>query len=97
MEDRRYGEIFHFLAEAFPGDAVEEEVDAVVRVHQEEADGLREELTRGGMETDVPESEQSLNVEWGREDEPSGWDGQQHVGDPHLDREHGIVLTIASG
>ena len=47
MEDRGHGEIFHFLAESFPGDAIEEKVDAVVGVHHEETDGLREELTRG--------------------------------------------------
>ena len=49
------------------------------------------------METDVPESEQSLNVEWSREDEPSEGDGQQHVGDPQLDCRPGIVLTLTSG
>ena len=69
------------LTEAAPGEAVQVEVDGVVRVEQEERDGLERHEDGDQIGVDVGDGDdQSVDGERRRENEPRERDDQQHRG-----------------
>ena len=92
-------------AELASGDAVQEEVDGVVGVHELEADGAQETVARDAArvaDVDQRAAEEYLQRERRREHEPRERDGQQHVRHPRRHRRlrypaAAAAAVVASG
>ena len=85
-----------FVAELASGDAVQEEVDGVVGVHQLEADGAREPEARAAARVAHVQqrgADERLQCERRRENQPRHRHGQQHV--RHA-RRHRRLLDVAA-